>query len=126
MRHQGPATRLTILVDELDQWHHKPVYVEIIHRAHRDGLAGATALRGIEGFAALSPIHTTHMWALGEHMPIVITIVDDPARIRAFLDSLDELLHKGVVLIDDVEAIRYTAEPRPAHHWRRRHEPEPR
>lgn len=110
MRLHGPAARLTILVDERDQWHHKPLYVEIIHRAHRDGLAGATALRGVEGFAALSPIHKNHLFALGEHMPIVITIVDDHARVRAFLDSLEEILHKGVALLDDVEVIRYQRE----------------
>ncbi len=112
MRLQGTAARLTILVDEADQCHHRPLYVEIIHRAHRAGLAGATALRGIEGFAALSDIHTSHLFTLGEHLPIVIYIVDDHRRIREFVDSLDEILPKGVVLLDDVEVIRYHADTR--------------
>lgn len=111
MRLHGPAARLTILVDEADQWHHRPLYVEIVHRAHKEGLAGATALRGIEGFAALSPIHTGHLFTLGEHLPIVIVIVDDHLRIRKFLDTLDEVMSKGVALVDDVEVIRYRAGP---------------
>jgi PII-like signaling protein len=111
MRLHGPAARLTILVDEADQWHHKPLYVEIVHRAHHDGLAGATALRGIEGFAALSEIHTSHLFTLGEHLPIVIIIVDDHDRIQQFLDHLDEVLYKGVALLDDVEVIRYQPDP---------------
>ena len=107
MRPHGSAARLTILVDEADHWHHKPVYVEIVHRAHRSGLAGATVLRGVEGFAALSEIHTTHLFSLGEHLPVVIVIVDNHERIHDFLDELDEILHKGVALLDEVEVIRY-------------------
>jgi len=123
MRTQGSAARLTILVDELDQWHHAPLYVEIIHRAHTEGLAGATAIRGIEGYAGVSDIHTTHLFHLGDHLPIVITIIDDRTRIEAFLYRLDEILHKGVVLLDDVEVIRFHREPQPRHGWRHKHEP---
>lgn len=48
------ALRLTILIGESDLWHHKPVYAEIVHRAHAAGLAGASVFRGIEGFGASS------------------------------------------------------------------------
>jgi PII-like signaling protein len=112
MRLHGTAQRLTILVDESDQWHHRPVYVEIVHRAHRQGLAGATAIRGIEGFGSRSDIHTTHLFALGEHLPVVIIIVDDHERIATFLDTLDDMPHKGIALLEDVEAIQYRREPR--------------
>jgi PII-like signaling protein len=118
MRTQGPAARLTIVVDELDQWHHRPLYVEIIHRAHAEGLAGATAIRGIEGYAGASDIHTTHLFRLGDHLPIVITIIDDHTRVQAFLVHLDEILDKGVVLLDDVEVIRFHRDARPRHRWR--------
>ncbi len=107
MRLSGPAARLTILVDEADQWHHKPLYVEIVHRAHQRHLAGATALRGLTGFAGFGDIHTTHMFTLGEHLPVLIIIVDSHERIMAFLDSLDDLPHKGVAVVDDVEVISY-------------------
>jgi uncharacterized protein len=41
MRLQGPARRLTVFIGESDTWHHRPLYVEIVHRAHAPGLAGA-------------------------------------------------------------------------------------
>jgi uncharacterized protein len=47
MKLQGSALRLTIFVGEFDKWHHKPLYTEIVHRAHQGGLAGATVLRTV-------------------------------------------------------------------------------
>ena len=107
MRLTGPARRLTIFIGESDQYHHHPLYTEIVHRAHRAGLAGATVLRGIEGYGASSHIHTTRLLSLSEDLPIAIVIVDAPERIDAFLPQLDELVAEGLVIIDDVEVIRY-------------------
>jgi uncharacterized protein len=107
MKLSGPATRLTIFIGESDQWQHRPLHTEIVHRAHRAGLAGATVLRGHEGYGASSRIHTTRILSLSEDLPVVIIIVDDEARIRGFLPQLDELVGEGLVILDAVEVVRY-------------------
>lgn len=108
MKLEGPATRLTVLVGEDDQWHHRPVYTEIVHRAHAAGLAGATVLRGIEGYGASAHVHTTRILSLSEGLPVAVVIIDSPDRVRAFLPQLDEILGEGLVILDEVHAIRYT------------------
>lgn len=107
MRAQDTVLRLTVYIGEADQWHHRPLYSEIIHRAHAEGLAGAAAFRGFEGFGASHHIHTTRMLSVSEHLPVAVVIVDTEDRIRAFLPQLDELIEAGLVILDPVEVVRY-------------------
>jgi PII-like signaling protein len=107
MKLEGSALRLTIFVGENDTWHHKPLYHEIVTRAHAAGLAGASVLRGIEGYGASSRIHTTRILSLSEDLPLAVIIVDAELKIRTFLPELDELVAEGLVIIDPVEVIRY-------------------
>jgi PII-like signaling protein len=107
MRLAGRALRLTVFVGEDDTWHHKPICHEIVHRAHKSGLAGATVLRSVEGYGAGSAIHTTRLLSLAEDLAAVIIIVDAADLIRAFLPQLDELVDEGMVILDEVEVIRY-------------------
>jgi len=111
MKLQGPSMRLTIFVGESDHWHHHPTYTEIVHRAHAAGLAGASVMRGIEGFGASSHIHTTRILSLSEDLPVAIVIIDSAERIEAFLPQLDELIQEGLVILDPVNVIKYVSRP---------------
>ncbi|MDX6346930.1 MAG: uncharacterized protein QOF84_1720 [Streptomyces sp.] len=108
MRLSGPALRVTIFTGENDTWHHRPLYSEIVHRAHAAGLAGASVFRGVEGFGASSIVHTSRLLSLSEDLPVAVVIVDTEDRVRAFLPQLDELVTEGLVILDEVEVITYT------------------
>jgi PII-like signaling protein len=109
MKLEGRGERLTIFIGESDQYGHKPLYVEIVERAHQAGLAGATVVRGFEGFGASSRIHTARILRLSEDLPVVVIIVDRAERIDAFLPTLDELITEGLVVRDDVEIVKHVA-----------------
>ena len=107
MRLQGAARRITIFIGESDRYHHKPLYAEIVHRAHQRGLAGASVFRGIEGFGAASRIHTSRLLSLSEDLPLAIIIVDSAERTDAFLDEIADLVTGGLVMVDDVYVHTY-------------------
>ena len=103
----GPAQRITIFIGESDRYNHKPLYAEIVHRAHQQGLAGASVFRGIEGFGAASRIHTSRLLSLSEDLPIAIIIVDTADRTAEFLDEVAELVTGGLIIVDDVHVHTY-------------------
>ncbi|MGW4490062.1 DUF190 domain-containing protein [Amycolatopsis sp. NPDC004368] len=106
MQLSGKALRALIFLGEDDTWHHQLLYHEIVKRAHKAGLAGATVLHGCEGFGTTSLIHTDEILSLTEDLPIVVIIIDAEDKIRAFLPELDELITDGTVLVDEVEVLR--------------------
>ena len=111
MKLEGHQRRLTIFVGEADHHGHTPLATEIVHRAHRAGLAGASVFRGIEGYGASNHIHTTRILSLSDDLPIAVIIIDTDERIQAFLPELDQLITEGLVIIDDVEVLKYVGRP---------------
>jgi uncharacterized protein len=111
MKLEGHQKRLTIFVGESDHHGRTPLATEIVQRAHAAGLAGASVFRGIEGYGASNHIHTTRILSLSDDLPIAVVIVDTHERIQGFLPQLDELITEGLVIIDEVEVLKYVGRP---------------
>ena len=109
MRLEGDGQLLRIFVGESDRWHGKPLYEAIVERARHEGLAGATVVRGLEGFGARARLHTTRILRLSEDLPVVIELVDAAEKIEAFLPGLDEMVAEGMVTLEKVRVIAYRA-----------------
>jgi PII-like signaling protein len=108
----GPAKRLTIFIGEQDHVGHHSLASEIVKRAHGAGIAGTTVFRGVEGYGKSNHIHTTRILSLSDDLPVCIVIVDSAAAIDAFADQLHELVEGGLVIVEDVEVLRYARHPR--------------
>lgn len=107
MKVEGDAKRVRIYIGESDQWHGQPLFGAIVTRCRKEGLAGATVLRGIEGYGANSRVHTARILRLSEDLPVVIEIVDLAERVEKFLPLLDEMVTEGLITIDDVHVVKY-------------------
>jgi len=107
MKLEVEGTLLRIFIGESDRWHHQPLYEAIVLEARKQGLAGATVLRGPMGFGAHSRIHTSKILRLSEDLPLIIEIVDTAPAITAFLPSLDEMVSEGLITTEKVHIVRY-------------------
>jgi hypothetical protein len=111
MKLEGTGLLVRIYIGESDRWHGRPLYQAIVEFLRERHIAGATVLRGIEGFGAKSHLHTTRILRLSEDLPVLIEIVDEESRLRAVLPDLDAMVTDGLITLEKVEVIAYRAKP---------------
>lgn len=109
MKLEGTGLLVRIYIGETDSWHGRPLYEAIVHLLRDRGLAGATVLRGIEGFGAKQHLHTTRILSLSSDLPMLIEVVDREDRIRDVLPELDQMVTDGLITLERVEVIAYRA-----------------
>jgi len=100
---------LRVFVGESDRHGHHPLYEAIVLKARAEGLAGATVLRGVMGYGKNSILHTAKILRLSEDLPMVVEIVDSKEKIEKFLPQLDEMVKDGLVTLEKMRVIHYSA-----------------
>lgn len=109
MRIPEEGKLLRIFIGEQDRWHHEPLYQAIVHLAKKEGMAGATAIKGFLGFGCHSHMHTAKLLRLSEDLPIIIEIVDSEEKIHQFLPKLDEMVGDGLITLEKATVVMYRA-----------------
>lgn len=94
---------LRVFIGENDHHGSEPLYEWIVKEARRLGLAGATVLRGIEGFGASSRLHTAAILRLSSDLPVVIEIVETEEKIQALLEVIEPAISDGLATLENVE-----------------------
>ena len=105
---------LRIFIGESDKHEGKPLYEWLVLKAREAGLAGATVLRGIEGFGAHSRLHTAKILRLSEDLPIVVEIVDAREKIDGFMPTVDHAISEGLATLERVTVNFYRSGRREA------------
>jgi PII-like signaling protein len=100
---------LRVFIGESDRCEGKPLYEAIVQRARELGLAGATVLRGAEGFGAHSVVHKAKMLEMSSDLPIVVEIVDTSEKVSALLPHLDQMVGEGMITMENVRVMVYRA-----------------
>lgn len=98
---------LRIFIGESDKRDGRPLYEWIVQRARSAGMAGATVLRGLEGFGAHSRMHTAKILRLSQDLPIVVEIVDQSENIEAFIQEIDPHIEEGLMTVEKVQVRFY-------------------
>jgi PII-like signaling protein len=108
----GQSKLLRIFIGEIDKINHTILYEAIVLAAKKQGIAGATVLRGIMSYGASSTIHTAKLIDISEDLPIVIEIIDTEEKINNFLPEINRLLDEcgrgGLITIEQVNVLYYS------------------
>lgn len=102
---------LRVFIGESDRFEHKPLYEAIVQKVRELGLAGATVLRGSEGFGANSVVHKTSLLEMSTDLPIVIEIVDMEEKVKTLLPHLETMVTEGMITMEHVMIVMYRHDP---------------
>jgi uncharacterized protein len=109
----GQSKLLRIFIGEIDKIGHTLLYEAIVLAAKKQGIAGATVLRGIMSYGASSTIHSAKLIDISEDLPIVIEIIDTEEKINNFLPEINSLLDAcsrgGLITIEQVNVLYYSS-----------------
>jgi hypothetical protein len=106
-RIESKAKMLRIYIGQDDQWEGKHLYEAIVMKLRQMDVAGATVYKGVMGYGAQQRMHKSGMLGLSRDLPIMITVVDKEEKVRAVLPVLDEMVSEGLLVLSNVEVIKY-------------------
>jgi PII-like signaling protein len=104
---EGKAKLMRIYIGESDQWQGKPLHEALVRAMRANDLAGATVYRGILGYGAHRRVHKEKPFHLSQDASIMLSVVDTEDKLRTFLPIVDEMVEEGLVVLSDVDIIKY-------------------
>lgn len=108
LKSEGKAKLMRIFIGENDKWHDKPLYKALVESMRANDIAGVTVYQGILGYGANRRIHKDTALHLSHDRPMMLSVVDTEERLRAFFPVLDQMVQQGLVVLSDVDVIKYT------------------
>jgi len=96
------AVQITMYLNEADEWHHKPLHLEILKYLREENVAGATAFHAVAGFTGRSRVHTSTLVDAGGKLPVVITFVDADEHVSRVLPKLREMAAHRLIVRENV------------------------
>lgn len=87
-----------------------PVHRAVVRRLRRDGVRGATTLRGVWGFHGAHAPHGDHVLQLGRRVPVVTSVVERADRLASAFAAMDGLTtERGLITCEPMSVVN--AEP---------------
>jgi len=97
--------RLTIYINEADRVGEMALYEALVRRLLHLEIAGATVMRGVMGYGKHGQVHRQRLFGVSDDRPMMITAIDDPARLRAVLSELRAMVREGLMMVEEVEVL---------------------
>jgi PII-like signaling protein len=109
----GPATKITIYVNEDTSSRTDFLHSEILTFLYQHGVSGATILKPHAGFGSHRQLHTIGAGPVeGEHLPVRIEFIEKKETVESLLPDLYELVTDGLIEATETTILKI-ASPKP-------------
>lgn len=108
---EGMARMMRIYISDEDRWRDKPLHQALVEAMRANDIAGVTVYRGILGYGAHRRLHKDNPLHLSRHCPIMLSVVDTQVKLEGLLSIIDQMVPEGLVVLSDVEIIKYAHRP---------------
>jgi PII-like signaling protein len=108
LKRQGKAKLMRIFIGENDKWRGQPLHKALIESMRANDIAGVTVYQGILGYGANRRMHKDSALHLSHDHPMMLSVVDTEEKLRAYFPILDQMVQQGLVVLSDVDVIKYT------------------
>ena len=98
----GMAVQVTIYLNEADQWHHRPLHMEILNYLRKENVYAATALHTVAGFLGRQQVKTSHLVDAGGKLPVIVIFVDTDEHVGRVLPTLKEMAAHRLIVRENV------------------------
>jgi hypothetical protein len=97
--------RISVYINEADEWHRRPLHLEVLQMLHRHGIAGGTVLRAVAGFTAKGGVETTSLVDAGGKLPLVIEFIDSTDKVEAVIPELKKMAGNRLIVRERVQSL---------------------
>lgn len=108
---EGKARLMRIYIGDSDRWRDKPLHVALVEAMRANDIAGVTVYRGILGYGAHRRMHRDRPLHLSRDASIMLSVVDSEEKLQAFLPTVEQMVEEGLVVLSDVDIIKYSSRP---------------
>jgi uncharacterized protein len=102
MNETRKAVQVSIYLNEADEWHHRPLHLELLKYLHEEEVAGATVLHAVAGFTGHGRVKTSTLVDAGGKLPLVLTFIDDAEHARRVLPHIKEMTPHRLIVSENV------------------------
>jgi PII-like signaling protein len=96
------AVQITIYLNEADEWHRKPLHMEILNYLRSENVAGATVFHAVAGFTGRSKVQTSSLVDAGGKLPLIIIFIDTDEHVNRVMPKLREMAAHRLIVRENV------------------------
>jgi PII-like signaling protein len=97
------AKRVSILINEADEWHGRPLHLELLRALAKQGIAGATVVRGVAGYTRSAGFFTTSLVDAGGLLPLVVEFIDEGEHVERIMPEIEAMVGDRLITTSDLQ-----------------------